>query len=178
MSSFRKSFIKSLPGDRDWGEFCEWVRTFVYIERGTGLICYRPRDASHFAWAPDPELFAREWNSGSAGRPIQVARAGRPYAHAKIDGCMVAWKSIRLAVGIVDKIDPNKNLPHPRQMTDAEIVQWYGLGYALMRHHMLEKSKAADRERFEAAVLRYEARIGRALEAHEKDIAKAACRVE
>lgn len=173
----RRRYIKSAPGDRDWGDFCEWIRTYLYVEPDTGLVCYRPRDGTHFGWSADPDMFAIEWNAGSAGRPLQVSRPGRPYAYVTVDGCHVMWKSVRAALGLVDKADPNRHLPHPKDMTDAEIVNVYGLGYALMRLAMLRKREAAEREKFEAAVARYEAKIGRTLAAHEKELAKAAAKV-
>ncbi len=172
-----RKFCRSEPGDADWGAFCEWVRMFLYVEQGTGLICYRPRDGSHFWWVDDPDDFALEWNAGSAERPVFINSGRRFTGFVTFDGCKVCWRAVRMALGMLDKVDPNRTLPNPDHMTYPEITRAFGIGYALMHYKLKKKKKDREAAAFEKAVARYEARIGRALAAHEKKLAKDACKM-
>lgn len=170
--------IRPRPGDKDWAGFCEWIRVFLTVEPGSGYVVYRPRDASHFHYSDDAAAFAAEWNAGSAGRPIRVYRRRGYWAYVRVDGMLAAWTSVRLALGLVEKLprgkDPNMMMPDPETLTDAEVVRWWGIDYALMRENMKQKNKEQKEKIFEAAVARYEARIGRALDANEKVLARSA----
>lgn len=156
------------PGSPRWAEFCDWVRRFLVVETGTGLVIYRPRDASHFAWLTEPEAGAKEWNSGNAGRPVRVYRTKRAWAFIKFDGCAVAWASVRLALGMLTDADPNSEMPDPGTQTDADLVRDWGIDYALMREKMVRENDAPKRAAFLLAVERYEKRIERALTAAER----------
>jgi hypothetical protein len=168
---FRR-YILAVPGDAWWPDFCEWVSAYVYFDRDTGLVRYRPRDASVFHWAEDPLRAAKEWNAASANQPVQILGGRSLGGIVLIDGCRVLWKSVKLALGVVGG-DMNKALPLPDRLTDEEVVAWYGLGYALYRKARAAARAEAEKAKFEEAVRRYEARIERKLTAHEKKIAKA-----
>lgn len=173
--SFRPlPLISSEPGDRGWGEFVEWVRAFLYMDPYTGLVCFRPRDASHFTIREDPELAARVWNAGSANRPIQV-QGRRGYGmFVRFDGKLARWSAVRKALGLIGKEDPNRDLPDPKVASDADLADAFGIGYVLMRHQMKRENQERRAAEYDAAVAKYEARIGRVLTAHEKKVARAA----
>jgi hypothetical protein len=113
---------------------------------------------------------AKEWNSGNAGRPVRVYRAKRAWSFVKFDGCAVAWGSARQALGLLTADDPNSALPDPGTLRDAELVQEWGLDYALMREKMIRENDAQKRAAFLLAVERYEKRIERELTAAERAV--------
>jgi hypothetical protein len=176
MSLLGRRYLWSRPGERHWGEFCEFVLAFLYLERGSGYVCYRPRDASYFSWAEDPAREAEIWNASQAGRPVMITVGRKRGGFVTLDGCRVCWRAAKAALGVIGG-DMNMALPNPDHMTDAHIVDVYGLDYALWR--VRRRKIIADRAAaaFDKAVLKYEARIGRALAAHEKDIARSACKM-
>jgi len=171
-----RRYLWSAPGEKSWGAFCEFVQDFLYLERGSGLVCYRPRDGSYFSWAAEPDREARIWNASQAGRPVLVPIGRKRGGFVTLDGCRVCWRAVKQALGVIGG-DMNMGLPNPDHMTDLEIVDVYGLDYALWRKKRVVMAQERQRAAFEKMVDRFEAKTGRALAAHEKKIAKAACKI-
>lgn len=165
--------VRSNPGDRDWSAYCEWIRTYLYFDRDTGYICFRPRDYGHFLWTDNPQQAAQEWNAGSANRPIRVHRRKKMWAYVRVDGSLTAWHSVRAALGLLDRgFDPNSELPDPESLSDAEIVRVFGIDYAIMRYMLRARDTEREEKAFEAAVARIEKRIERKLSRMEKAVAE------
>lgn len=170
MAGIPKLTFGPKPGTARWSEFCDWVRKFLVVDHLTGLVLYRPRDGSYFYWRDDPDGAAFEWNSGNAGRPVRVYRGRQDWAYIKFDGCLAAWSSVRMALGLLDGYDPNSELPDPATLKDRDLVQIWGLDYAIMREKMIREREASRLATFLLAVERYEKRIGRELAAAERAV--------
>lgn len=166
-------FTKARPGDPDWPGFCDWARGLLWYDHATALIRYRPRDATAFTWADSPAKaarIARGYNEANANRAMPVKRARHYGAHIRLDGLVVAWQSIRQALGVAHLPDGNVELPQYSECSDAMMVRHYGLDFTLQRMAMLADARDARRVIRDEAIDRLAATMGRRLTAVERAI--------
>ena len=138
---------------------------------------YLPREACDFEWleGEDAEREARAWNAVNAGRPVLVRGRYRKHGSIAINGKHIWWRSAKQAVGVMEVQDLNRQIPNPDTMTLVDMVEWHGLEYTLYKMGREKARLDKDAAAFEAAVARYEARIGRVLAAEQKKLAREKC---
>jgi len=166
------ALLKSRPGDRDWAGYCEWARSFLWYDRDTGYVRYRPREAKHFPWLDDPTAMVRVWNAASANREVRIYRRGKFGAYIKVDGVAAQWSSIRQALGCHLTPDLNAQVPDPKDLTDQEVVARWGIDFALSRVSAVQTNDAKKARVEAAAITLLAQQMGRRITAFEKKVAK------